>query len=633
MDSKTRSAQDIRVEDGCVDASHLPSKVSKTLSNAADHSKAEVLDIPAADMRYASCWIRLAALFVDSLNLMVIELIVLLVNLLPWACMFLKPPINWPIPNYLFNVSVYGMVVVVNFLILLLLPWLYTAVHESSKIQSTPGKRMFGLKVVDASGKRITFGRATYKYFVQGLCIIALSSIWMAVQAVATLFSGSDFVVKAGLKLAEWLLVPIAFGSIIYGGKQTFIDRMTNRYIVHEVLAKIPPLSTTEPVHTQLAKRFAQLTWGSVVWFGQFGRSILSIFILGLLPLLCGFLLAFGEAWYAMECLATGTKSIFEKNAYLTYIAGPSERSDPEYLMAGISNCYSFFYTNVGNIQSALLHDYDGALRSYDKAMAAGINLVSLANRENWLVKQLGRSSDQYGKFSGTYFRVNAVKDGGFGSPALGYNLDLVAGSHPIPLLQRAQYYAMTGRYWEAIQDCQIAKRMNGCPEYSHALLAYALYKVGHFAQALNEADLSVRNAPQQADGCAIKAFVLADTNKRDLAAVQASHAIATDLHNPYALAAAAHVCNRRKCYQDAQLFAERAIKEEPRAVDGYLELGRAYVEQGRYSDAVAALTKSLEISPNEVDAFALRASALRKLDREYDAVLDEQKANCQRLY
>jgi uncharacterized RDD family membrane protein YckC len=43
--------------------------------------------------------------------------------------------------------------------------WLYFSLQESSGHQATVGKRVMGIKVVDVEGRRITFGRATARYF------------------------------------------------------------------------------------------------------------------------------------------------------------------------------------------------------------------------------------------------------------------------------------------------------------------------------------------------------------------------------------------------------------------------------------------------------------------------------------
>ena len=45
--------------------------------------------------------------------------------------------------------------------------WLYYALLESSSWQGTVGKKLLGLKVTDPNGNRISFGRATGRYFAK----------------------------------------------------------------------------------------------------------------------------------------------------------------------------------------------------------------------------------------------------------------------------------------------------------------------------------------------------------------------------------------------------------------------------------------------------------------------------------
>jgi uncharacterized RDD family membrane protein YckC len=47
----------------------------------------------------------------------------------------------------------------------LVVGWLYFALQESSTAQATLGKRALGIKVTDANGRRIGFGRATGRFF------------------------------------------------------------------------------------------------------------------------------------------------------------------------------------------------------------------------------------------------------------------------------------------------------------------------------------------------------------------------------------------------------------------------------------------------------------------------------------
>lgn len=54
--------------------------------------------------------------------------------------------------------------------------WLYFALMESSKYQGTIGKKVLGLIVTDENGNRITFGRATGRYFAK---IISGMTLWI----------------------------------------------------------------------------------------------------------------------------------------------------------------------------------------------------------------------------------------------------------------------------------------------------------------------------------------------------------------------------------------------------------------------------------------------------------------------
>jgi len=47
----------------------------------------------------------------------------------------------------------------------ILASWLYFAIAESSSRQATPGKRICGLYVVDLNRRKVTFGRATARFF------------------------------------------------------------------------------------------------------------------------------------------------------------------------------------------------------------------------------------------------------------------------------------------------------------------------------------------------------------------------------------------------------------------------------------------------------------------------------------
>lgn len=57
---------------------------------------------------------------------------------------------------------------------LLLAGWMYYALMESSSNQGTLGKMALGIKVTDMNGERISFGRATGRYFARYLSLLIL---------------------------------------------------------------------------------------------------------------------------------------------------------------------------------------------------------------------------------------------------------------------------------------------------------------------------------------------------------------------------------------------------------------------------------------------------------------------------
>ena len=96
-------------------------------------------------MRYAGFWIRFWAAMVDILVLTPI-----------WVTQAVIEAVG----------KLNSGVIVVFFLILVVVgQWLYFACFESGGWQATPGKRLMGLRVTDLEGCRISFSRATGRYF------------------------------------------------------------------------------------------------------------------------------------------------------------------------------------------------------------------------------------------------------------------------------------------------------------------------------------------------------------------------------------------------------------------------------------------------------------------------------------
>ncbi len=61
--------------------------------------------------------------------------------------------------------SALSIVIIIFAVINIVAEWLYYAFMESSKKQATLGKIIMGIKVTDLNGNRISFGKATGRYF------------------------------------------------------------------------------------------------------------------------------------------------------------------------------------------------------------------------------------------------------------------------------------------------------------------------------------------------------------------------------------------------------------------------------------------------------------------------------------
>ena len=70
--------------------------------------------------------------------------------------------------------SAVGGVVIGGYALAFISNWLYFALMESSRWQGTVGKQAFKLIVTDEHGERISFGRATGRYFAKLLSSVIL---------------------------------------------------------------------------------------------------------------------------------------------------------------------------------------------------------------------------------------------------------------------------------------------------------------------------------------------------------------------------------------------------------------------------------------------------------------------------
>lgn len=107
-----------------------------------------------------------------------------------------------------------------SYLVGLAMSWLYWALMESSPNQATLGKMALGLRVTDLDGNRISFARASGRYFGKIVSSIALMIGWIMAaftekkQALHDLIAGT-------LVLGKSAVVPANVASNVYRAERT----------------------------------------------------------------------------------------------------------------------------------------------------------------------------------------------------------------------------------------------------------------------------------------------------------------------------------------------------------------------------------------------------------------------------
>jgi len=121
--------------------------------------------VPAVAVGYGGFWIRVVAAIIDGIILrLVVSPIRMIFGGLGLAGMMSG------VPHVGLTVLGGGVTVIA----MIFGSWLYEALMESSSYQATLGKMIFGMKVTDLNGNRISFGRATGRHFAKWLSAMIL---------------------------------------------------------------------------------------------------------------------------------------------------------------------------------------------------------------------------------------------------------------------------------------------------------------------------------------------------------------------------------------------------------------------------------------------------------------------------
>ena len=109
-------------------------------------------------VRYAGFWVRLVAFIIDRIILTVFSFVFGLGIGVLFGIGIVLSGVD---ESWAFDV----IMDIISVIFAIVVSWIYFAVMESSSKQATLGKMLLGIKVTDMDNKRITFGRASIRFF------------------------------------------------------------------------------------------------------------------------------------------------------------------------------------------------------------------------------------------------------------------------------------------------------------------------------------------------------------------------------------------------------------------------------------------------------------------------------------
>jgi uncharacterized RDD family membrane protein YckC len=128
----------------------------------------ENLDAPTPSVQYAGFWLRFLAYIIDALILGVVEMIVFLIFVGSTGLktmMSLKQSGDMQDEEAIAATAAMMSSFIAIWLLIFIIQWLYFALMESSVGQATLGKKALGIQVTDIQGNKISFARATGRFF------------------------------------------------------------------------------------------------------------------------------------------------------------------------------------------------------------------------------------------------------------------------------------------------------------------------------------------------------------------------------------------------------------------------------------------------------------------------------------
>jgi uncharacterized RDD family membrane protein YckC len=123
---------------------------------------------------YAGFWLRFVAIIIDFIVIYFVRMIVFMPFGIRMGMHGMPGMLHGRPPQDIGELMpILGMIIRIA-MISAVIQWLYFSLMESSSWQATLGKKALGLTVTDLEGRRISFGRATGRYFAKIISTLIL---------------------------------------------------------------------------------------------------------------------------------------------------------------------------------------------------------------------------------------------------------------------------------------------------------------------------------------------------------------------------------------------------------------------------------------------------------------------------
>ena len=122
--------------------------------------------------KYAGFWVRFRAAIIDGIIIYIMIIIPKLLSSIIYS-IHLSVLLDFDfIGDILF--IIYKILFIVRIIGIVVIPWLYFSLMESSRKQATLGKQALSIKVASLNGELISFERATGRYFAKFISNLSL---------------------------------------------------------------------------------------------------------------------------------------------------------------------------------------------------------------------------------------------------------------------------------------------------------------------------------------------------------------------------------------------------------------------------------------------------------------------------